>query len=93
MVSLEGNRGEEEKGEQNDADTHKHTNPTHSPAQPSTLPAELAPGGEVVLTAGAVHTPHLLLLSGVGPAAALARAGIPCVADSPGVGANLQGEF
>lgn len=55
--------------------------------------AELAPGGEVVLTAGAVHTPHLLLLSGVGPAVALRAAGIPVVVDAPGVGANLQGEW
>eukprot|EP00887_Chlorella_sp_A99_P006628 scaffold3.g6628.t1 len=43
--------------------------------------AALAPGGEVVLAAGAVHTPYLLQLSGVGPARALAAAGVPQVAD------------
>ena len=52
--------------------------------------AELAAGGEVVMTAGAVHTPHLLQLSGVGSAAALNELGIPVIADLPGVGANLQ---
>ena len=52
--------------------------------------AELAPGGEVLLCAGAIHSPHLLQLSGVGPAATLRQHGIPVVADLPGVGANLQ---
>lgn len=45
---------------------------------------------EVVLTAGAFGSPKLLQLSGIGPAAALARHGLPVVADLPGVGANLQ---
>ncbi|WP_439575090.1 GMC family oxidoreductase [Phreatobacter sp.] len=45
---------------------------------------------EVLLSAGAFQSPHLLLLSGVGPGAALADLGIPVVADSPAVGANLQ---
>jgi choline dehydrogenase len=44
---------------------------------------------EVVLSAGAVGSPHLLLLSGVGPAGALRSAGIPVVVDLPGVGADL----
>lgn len=52
--------------------------------------AELAPGGEVLLCAGAIHSPHLLQLSGVGPAATLRQHGIPVVTDLPGVGANLQ---
>ena len=38
--------------------------------------AQLAPGGEVVMAAGAVHTPHLLQLSGVGGAASLLEHGI-----------------
>ena len=59
-------------------------------AAPPPPPATLAPGGEVVLAAGAVHTPHLLMLSGVGPARALRDAGIDVVVDAPGVGANLQ---
>lgn len=42
--------------------------------------------GEVILSAGAVLSPQLLLVSGVGPAAALRRLGVPVVADVPGVG-------
>lgn len=52
--------------------------------------AELAPGGEVVMCAGAIHTPHLLMLSGVGPSATLREHGVDVVADLPDVGANLQ---
>lgn len=50
----------------------------------------LAPGGEVVLCAGAVGSPHLLQLSGVGDAAALKRAGIAPRHQLRGVGRNLQ---
>jgi choline dehydrogenase len=46
--------------------------------------------GEIVLAGGAVNTPQLLQLSGVGPATDLRALGIPLVADLPGVGANLQ---
>lgn len=45
---------------------------------------------EVVLSAGAIGSPQLLQLSGVGPAALLAEHDIPVVADLPGVGENLQ---
>ena len=45
---------------------------------------------EVILAAGALGSPQLLLLSGIGPADHLAEVGIPLVADVPGVGANLQ---
>jgi choline dehydrogenase len=44
----------------------------------------------VVLSAGTINTPRLLMLSGVGPARDLQALGIEVVADSPGVGANLQ---
>ena len=44
---------------------------------------------EVVLAAGAVGSPHLLLLSGIGPADELRAAGVPVVADVPGVGAGF----
>jgi choline dehydrogenase-like flavoprotein len=46
--------------------------------------------GEVILAAGAVNSPHLLMLSGIGPRAHLARHGIAVVHDLPGVGRNLQ---
>jgi choline dehydrogenase len=46
--------------------------------------------GEIILAAGAIGSPHLLLLSGVGPAAQLRDHGIPIVLDRPGVGDNLQ---
>ena len=45
---------------------------------------------EVVLCAGAVGSPQLLQLSGVGPGALLGGLGIPVVRDLPGVGENLQ---
>ena len=45
---------------------------------------------EIVLCAGAVNTPQLLMLSGVGPAAHLAGHGIEPALDLPGVGSNLQ---
>jgi choline dehydrogenase len=44
----------------------------------------------VILCAGAIHTPRLLLLSGVGPQADLEPLGLDTVVDLPGVGRNLQ---
>ena len=44
---------------------------------------------EVVLAGGAINSPQLLMLSGIGPGAHLAEHGIPVVADRPGVGGNL----
>lgn len=49
----------------------------------------VAPDGEVLLAAGAVHTPPILLRSGIGPAEDLARLGIARVVDLP-VGAGMQ---
>jgi choline dehydrogenase len=46
--------------------------------------------GEVVLTAGAIGTPKLLMLSGIGPASALGPHGIAVAAELPGVGENLH---
>lgn len=45
---------------------------------------------EVILSAGAIGSPHLLLLSGVGPAEELKAQGVEVVHDLPGVGRNLQ---
>lgn len=44
---------------------------------------------EVIVTAGAIKTPQLLMLSGVGPKDQLSKLNIPVVADIPGVGSNL----
>ena len=46
--------------------------------------------GEVILCGGAVSSPHLLMLSGIGPADHLREHHIPVVVDSPGVGSNLS---
>ncbi|GAC1349976.1 MAG: GMC family oxidoreductase N-terminal domain-containing protein [Ktedonobacteraceae bacterium] len=45
---------------------------------------------EVILAGGAINSPQLLMLSGIGPADHLKALGIPVVADLPGVGQNLQ---
>jgi choline dehydrogenase len=46
--------------------------------------------GEVILCAGTLNSPHLLMLSGIGPGEALKQAGIAPLVDLPGVGQNLQ---
>lgn len=46
--------------------------------------------GEIILSGGAIGTPHLLQLSGVGPAGVLAKAGVDVLHDISGVGENLQ---
>lgn len=53
-------------------------------------PWEDVAGREVVLSAGAAHSPAMLLRSGIGRAAALARLGVPAVSDLPHVGRNLM---
>ncbi|MDI9237350.1 choline dehydrogenase [Lysobacter sp. LF1] len=45
---------------------------------------------EVLLCGGAINSPQLLMLSGIGPAMALRRLGIDVIADAPDVGGNLQ---
>ncbi|CAI7899029.1 unnamed protein product, partial [Closterium sp. NIES-53] len=51
--------------------------------------ARLNPGGEVLLAAGALGSPQLLLLSGLGPRQKLDPLGVPVVAEVPGVGVNV----
>ena len=46
--------------------------------------------GEVILSAGAIQSPQLLQLSGIGPAAALRELGIQILSDSAGVGQNMR---
>ena len=53
-------------------------------------PVKWYAGEEVILSAGAVNSPQLLLLSGIGPTKPLRRLRIPVKADLPGVGLNLQ---
>jgi choline dehydrogenase len=53
-------------------------------------PAKLARAGRVILCGGAINTPQLLQLSGVGNARELSALGVKVVQDLPGVGENLQ---
>ncbi len=46
--------------------------------------------GEVILSAGSIGSPQLMMLSGIGPADELTKFDIPVALDKPGVGANLQ---
>lgn len=55
-------------------------------AQPQLLRAER----EVIISSGAIGSPRLLQLSGIGPAEHLRSVGVPVVHDLPGVGSNLQ---
>ena len=48
---------------------------------------------EVILCGGSVNSPHLLQISGIGPAEHLQSIGVAVVHDLPGVGANLQDHY
>jgi choline dehydrogenase len=52
--------------------------------------AMTAEADEIILAAGAIGSPHLLMLSGIGPPNVLRPAGVEVLVDLPGVGANLQ---
>ncbi|GGG49556.1 choline dehydrogenase [Caldovatus sediminis] len=54
---------------------------------------ELRAAREVILSGGAVNSPHLLQVSGIGPAEHLRSIGVEVVLDAPGVGANLQDHY
>jgi choline dehydrogenase len=51
---------------------------------------EVGAAREVILCGGAINSPQLLMLSGIGPAEQLREHGMPVVMDLPGVGQNLQ---
>ena len=59
------------------------------PAGPTST-CKVKAGGEVILAAGAIHSPQVLMLSGVGPKKHLKEQGVECLVDSPAVGSNLQ---
>ncbi|MFO0005650.1 MAG: GMC family oxidoreductase N-terminal domain-containing protein, partial [bacterium] len=53
----------------------------------------ISASSEVIVTAGAIGSPKLLMLSGIGPAAHLKEVGLPVVHDLPGVGENFHDHF
>ena len=54
---------------------------------------QLRAAREVIVSGGAVNSPHLLQISGIGPANHLQAIGVPVVHDLPGVGANLNDHY
>ena len=54
---------------------------------------QLRASREVILCGGAINSPHLLQMSGIGPAEHLQSIGVEVRQDSPGVGANLQDHY
>lgn len=53
------------------------------------IPYMITADKEVIISSGTIHTPQLLMVSGIGPAATLQDYNIPVLVDSPGVGQNL----
>jgi 5-(hydroxymethyl)furfural/furfural oxidase len=69
-------------------DGHKATGAVISPyagGPPQTIGAD-----RIIVSAGAIHSPALLMRSGVGPGATLGRLGVPVLIEKPGVGQNLM---
>lgn len=57
------------------------------------IPGKVFASKEVIISGGAFNSPQLLLLSGIGPAAHLAKHSIPVLVDSPGVGHSLADNY
>jgi len=53
------------------------------------IPYTISARREVIISGGAIHSPQLLMVSGIGPAATLQNYSIPVLVDAPGVGQNL----
>ena len=68
---------------------HAHPRPAEGPGERRQVLASR----EVILAGGAFNTPQLLMLSGIGPRAELARHGVAVRVDLPGVGRNLQDRY
>src|SRR5439155_4985615 len=66
-----------------------HSQPSVKPGEPRRVNASR----EVILAGGAFNSPQILMLSGIGPAEALERLGIPLRVHLPGVGRNLQDRY
>ena len=67
--------------------------PSASPIEQDGELKEVRASREVIVTAGAIGSPLLLLLSGIGPADHLRQVGVTVVHDLPGVGRNLQDHY
>lgn len=56
-------------------------------------PKRIAARREVIVASGAINSPRLLMLSGIGPGGHLAEIGVPLLHDLPGVGSNFQDHY
>ena len=63
------------------------------PQAPASEPVQAFASAEIILAAGTFNSPQLLMLSGIGEDAQLAKHGIPSVVSLPGVGENLQDRY